>query len=78
MNPSLLVRLIYAYYIILAEVPGVARGIKIHLQIYFRILEENKFYFLPVLPPPPGNRWVPSTNFSQFGPAVWPAIIANI
>ena len=25
----------------------------------------------------PGHPWVPSTNFSPFGPAVWPAI-ANI
>ena len=50
----------YHLYIILAELTGVARGMK-------------KIYFFPFMLPI-RYPWVPSQNVSQFGPTVWPAI----
>ena len=48
-----------------SKVPGVARGIKKN--------QTSKIDFLAYMLPP-GYPWGSSTNFRQFGPAVWPAI----
>ena len=71
--------LIYQQYLIQAKVPGVARGIKKksnfeEKKFVFekKIIFENKSICLAVVTPrvPMGSL----KKFSQFGPAVWPAI----
>ena len=58
------------YYVLQAEEPNVARGEKIEKNV------ETKFRFLLAINPPPPRSLlrVSTTNFSLFGPAVWPAI----
>ena len=41
----------------------------------FKIFFKNVFFCLCYHQ---GYPWVPSTNFSPFGPAIWPAVTANM
>ena len=65
--------LIINYFLIeLAEVPGVARGFKRINK--FEFWKKCWIFFSLCYSPGRGHSWVPSTNFSPFGPAVRPAI----